>query len=810
MNPRFSHCLSEPFMRFPALCPLALSLGTLMLAPLPALAADIAAQTEALRDYDLPSGPLEATLTRIGREGGRQVAFAPDDVRGRQAAAVRGRLSAEQAVQQALRGTGLVLRLAAGGTLTVQLANDADVLSLEASSITASALATSQDGTASYVAKRSSAATKTDTPLVKTPQSVSVVTREELNDRKSDNLSDALKYTPGFTSQPAGFSRTADDFTVRGFNVGSGTGGIMRDGMKLQANPYDGSIEAYGLERVELIKGASSVLYGQLSPGGMINTVSKRPTDSPLHEIGLEIGNHDRRQYTFDLGGPLDDAGQFSYRLTGLWRDSDTQVDHVDDDRRYIAPAFTWKPDEDTSLTLLASHQETYTGFAPPTAYGMTTYSDTPGYKIGRDDFVGEPGYDHFNNRMDSLGYLFEHRFNDSLKVNHSLRYFQANTDWDYLIPYAVVGSQLYRRYSERDERSTGWTSDNNLQWAIDAGRWQHSVLVGLDYYHKTYDSHRYVSASLAQLAPPLNLADPVHTGVGANTASDSGSDLHSRQAGVYVQDQITFDDQWVLLLGGRQDWAESRTTTFATDAREARSDKKATGRIGLVYLADNGLAPYVSYSQSFQPANVSNPAYGNAFAPLEGEQYEIGLRYQPPGSDTLITAAVYDLTQQNSLSYDAASASYVQYGETRSRGLELEAKSQLTDDLELTAGYAYTDSHVTEDAAVSNVGKRIEGVPYHSASLWATYRLNLLGLPDLRIGGGARYIGTTRTTPSAYDGKIPAYTLFDALVSYAIDPHWEVAAKAQNLANEKYLYCNTTCRYGDELSLIGSVTYRW
>ena len=769
----------------------------------------VALAAETAQDFDLPAGSLAVTLINIGQASGRQVLFIPADVDGRQARAVRGHLSAAEAVSQALQGTGLRARITASGALSVQPA-DGEGVTLDAINIDGRASSVASDDDQSYVAQRTRVGTKTRTELVKVPQSVSVVTRAELDQRKSDNLSDSLKYTPGFSSQPSSFSRTADDYTLRGFNVGAGTGGILRDGMKLQSNPYDGSVEAYGLERVEVLKGASSVLYGQLSPGGMINTVSKRPTATPLHEVGVEVGNYNRRQYTLDLGGPLDEQGQFSYRLTGLWRDSDTQVDHIDDDRRYIAPAITWQPNEDTSLTVLASHQETYTGFSPPMSYRMSTYSATPGYKIGRDEFVGEPGYDHFNNRMDTLGYLFEHSFSDQLKVNHSLRYFQANTDWNYLIPVAISGTQLSRRYSDRQERSTGWTTDNNLSYTFDSGAWRHELLVGVDYYHKTYDSHRYISATAAQLAPPLNLANPQYTGVGANTAADSGSDLHSAQAGIYLQDQITFDDKWVLLLGGRQDWADSVTTTFATDARATRGDKKATGRVGLVYLADNGLAPYVSYSQSFQPASVSNPAFGNAFAPLEGEQYEVGLRYQPPGSDTLLSAAVYRLDQDNSLSLDSLTNTYVQYGKTRTKGVELEAKSNLTDNLQLSAGYAYTDTHVLEDQTVSNIGKRIEGIPYHSASVWASYRLASLGLEKLRIGGGARYTGTTRTTPSVYAGKLPAYTLVDALVSYDLNANWQVQAKAQNLFDKKYLYCNTTCRYGDERSVLGSVTYRW
>ncbi|MCS3472241.1 iron complex outermembrane receptor protein [Pseudomonas sp. JUb42] len=795
-------------MRPQFLCPLAIAISFIV-APVPLTLAAQAGAVAELQSYSLPAGPLEASLIAIGQRSGRQVVFLPDDVKGRQAHAVSGQMTAEQAVGQALQGSGLSLRVSASGALSVQ--PETGVLTLGVSTVNALSDQESAYGPVSgYVAKRSASATKTDTPIIETPQSISVVTRAEMDDRKSDTLADALGYTPGFVSQPNGFSRVADDYTLRGFNVGSGTGGVLLDGMKLQSSVYDGGIEPFGLERAEVLKGASSVLYGQLSPGGLINAVSKRPTDTPLHRISAEYGSHDRQQYTFDLAGPLDEEGEFSYRLNGLWRDSDTQVDHIRDDKRFIAPSFTWRPNEDTSLTVLASHTEALTGLTPPLTYAMTTYSPNPGRKIGRDDFVGEPGYDHFNSRIDTVGYLFEQRLSDTLKVRHALRYYQADVSWNYLIPFSISGNKLTRRYSERQERSTGWTSDNNVEWKIDAGRWRHTLLAGVDYYHKTYDTHRHISATVPQLAPTLDLSTFAYTGVGANTAPDSGWDIHSRQAGIYLQDQITLDDHWVLLMGGRQDWAESRNYSFVNQARTPRSDQKPTGRIALLYRFDNGIAPYASYSQSFQPADVANPGVAGTFDPIEGEQYEVGIRYQPPGANTLLSAALYSLTQTNALSYNSLTAQYEQYGKSRSKGLELEGKTDLTDNLSVTAGYTYTDAHVLEDNVASNVGKRLEGVPYHNASFWTDYRLAGFGLPQVKVGLGALYTGTTRTSPTITERKIPAYTRFDARVSYDIDEHWQLAAKAQNLTNESYLSCSTSCRYGDERSLIGTVSYQW
>ncbi|OPA88168.1 TonB-dependent receptor [Pseudomonas fluorescens] len=660
------------------------------------------------------------------------------------------------------------------------------------------------------VATRSTSASKTNSAIKEIPQSISVVTRDEMDNRKSDTLAEALSYTPGVISQPGGFSRVGDDFVIRGFNVGSGTGGILRDGMKLQGSVYDGGIEPYGLERVEVVKGASSVLYGQLSPGGLINTITKRPTDTPLHEINVEYGSHARKQYSFDLGGPIDDEGKFSYRLTGLWRDSDTQTTDADDDRRYIAPAFTWRPNEDTSLTLLASYQETRTGFAPPLDYDLTTSSSARYPKVDRDLFTGERGFDHYNNYSTTVGYLFEHNFTPDLKVRHALRHFDADLSWDYMQvfdtgnPVARNQGLLARRASIRRERSEGWTSDNNVEWTLNSGRWQHTLLAGVDYYHKTYDSHRFTGASSS-----FNPANPVYGAPTRITSADGGSDLHSAQAGVYVQDQIKFDDKWILLLGGRQDWAESRTYVNATGARTPRDDKKATGRVGLVYQADNGLAPYISWSQSFLPANVFNANANTSFEPTEGEQYEVGVRYTPPGTNALLTAAVYDLKQKNSLSTDLT-GNTVQFGETRSRGVELEAKAEITANLTTTASYTYTDAKITDDVVASRVGTRIDGVPYHMANLWADYRLSALGLSKVVIGGGARYMGTSRTSSSDNNEKVDAYTLFDAKVSYEVDKNWTVAMKAQNLTNEKYLFCNVSCRYGDERTVIGSVNYRW
>lgn len=789
--------------------PLALALSLCALDSVAEPAAPPGARQQ-LIDFDLPAGPLDATLTAIARHSGRGIAFSAGLTRGLAAPALRGRYSAEQAVQQALQGSTLQLSITPSGSLSVEPRSDAAV-QLSQTDIDARSHAQDAWGPAySRVATHSASATKTDTPLLETPQSISVITREELVGRQHDSLADVLNYTPGVVAQPNGYSRVADDYRLRGFDIGPRTGGVLRDGMKMQSTQFEGGQEPYGLERVEVLKGASSVLYGQLAPGGLVNTVSKRPTLDPLHEINLEYGNHQRRQVSTDHSGALDDEGRFSYRLTALKRDSGTQYDAIDDDKHYIAPALAWQIDDDTRLTLLASQQRTQTTLTPPIRYDLTVYSPTPGYKVPYDLFPGEPDYDDYDGSLHTAGYLFEHRFNQHLQLRQALRYFESRSDYDYITlnTSRVSGpnlSQLSRSYNSREDIATGWTSDNSLQLDLDTGRWQHTVLAGLDYYRKTYDSHRFSGN-----APALDLANPVYGNLPqVNRSIDRGSDLHARQLGLYLQEQAKFNERWVALLGLRQDWADSTTRTYRDGARSSTDDSKLTGRIGFVYLADNGLAPYISYSQSFLPAAGSG-SDGKAFSPTEGEQYEIGLRYQPAGRELLISAAVYQLTQSNVTSSIPGSDFDEQTGKERSTGFEIEAKAQLTDNLGFNAGYAYTDAHVIADNDALLEGSRIEGTPYHNASLWLDYRLAALGLRDVTVGGGARYNGTTHTLPSISDRKIAAYTLFDARVSYALDEHWQLSARAQNLTNQRYMYCANSCRYGDERSLVGSVSYNW
>ena len=762
----------------------------------------------------VPSQSLAQSLNALSRQAGIAIGADAALLSGKTAPAVRAGVTLQEALDQVLAGTGLMAIGSGPSAISVQ-ARPPVGSSVALPTVTVTAQADTESATgpvAGYVAKRSTAGSKTDSLLVEIPQSVSVVTQDELRSRQVETLSQALGYTPGVTSEPTSFNRTADRFRIRGMDVEAATGGSLRDGLRLQSNSYDGVQEPYGLERVEVVRGAASVLYGQLSPGGLVNAVSKRPTATPLREIGIQLGSNSRKQLTADFSGPLSET--VDYRLTFLGRDSDSAQSYILDNKVYIAPSLTWRPSAATSLTLLSFYQKTSTRFAAPLPYQLVEGFGTGPFRIGRGAFIGEPGYDEMRGEMYALGYELEHAFSNNLKLSHRARYFKSDVNWNYLqaqtsaaaIRTAATTGVLQRQYSDRRERPEGLATDTRLEWTVQHGAVEHRVLLGLDAYKTEWDSTNFRAN-----APSLNLATYAYgqpVTVVRDPALDRGSRIDTQQAGVYLQDQVNLGEHWTVLLGLRHDWAEQDQTLHRNQARLTQDNEATTWRAGLVYKFANGWAPYLSYSESFYPVSAAD-ANGQQFKPTGGKQFEAGVRYQPQGRNMLLSAAVFELTQTDVLKYDAGRDVYRQAGEVRSRGLELEAKAELARGLNLIGSYAYIDARITRSTVAAEIGQRSEDTPYHQAALWLDYGFASWGLPGLTVGLGARYKGTTRASGIAT--AMPTYTLLDALIRYRIDPHWDFSLNVANLANKKVTHCEfAICRYGDERQALGTLSYRW
>lgn len=694
------------------------------------------------------------------------------------------------------------------------LAQDADgATALEALTVTGgSGGVITGDG---YVGTGSATGAKIDTPFLQTPQSISSVTEQQLKDRNPQTLLETFAYTPGARVGASGFDPRFDSFTVRGFDVTYT--GVFRDNLRQPgASSSLFKNEPYGLEGVSILRGPSSALYGASGAGGLFNLITKRPTEVPLRELQIQYGTDNRHQGQFDFSGPVNDTDPLYYRMTGLLRDSDTEQVSVPDDRAYIAPAFTWKPDEDTKLTILGEYSRSRTG-------GTAAYYNDPLTGQVTDIFGGNPDFNDSIQTQARLGYEFEHRLNDVFTFRQNMRVSTLNTDTDWAFAYgpnAIDPRYLDGNAGTFDERLTAVVIDNQMEARFDTGALDHTLLAGID-----YSRLRFRSLAGTGPMPPLDTQNPTDGRPTDPIDFDKRVDQDQWQLGTYLQDQIRYD-AWTLTLGGRYDWVstDTDTTDLATNAVDSisQTDKAFSGRIGLTYETDFGLAPYISYSTAFSPNAGWNKETGQPFKPTESRQEEIGVKYLLPNSNTLITAALFNIDQKNSLYYEVMDIGagpeniQVQRGKVRSRGFEIEANTSLDNGLSLIASYTYTDIKITEGPA-DTVGNYVSSVPRHMASLWADYTLPEDGAgAGFGFGAGARFLGSSygndqNTTRNS------SRVLFDAAAHYdfaAIDKKYDglrLQVNATNLFDRRDAVCSAGFCYRDQgRTVIGSLKYNW
>ncbi|WP_105640964.1 ferrichrome porin FhuA [Cronobacter dublinensis] len=690
--------------------------------------------------------------------------------------------------------------------------------------ITVSASAAAQESAwgpaPTIAAKRSATATKTDTPIEKTPQSVSVVTREEMDTRQPTTVKDALSYTPSVFAT-RGSSSTYDVVTIRGFTTSTTVNtNQYLDGMKLQGNNYsEVSMDPYFLERVELMRGPTSVLYGNSNPGGIVSMVSKRPTTEPLREVQFKAGSHNLWQTGFDFSDAIDDAGVWSYRLTGLGRSQNAQQEMAKSTRYAIAPSFSWRPDNQTDFTFLSNFQSDpdagFYGWLPRSGT-IVPYYDANGkaHKLPTDFNEGEEN-NKMSRRQQMVGYSFSHAFDDTFTVRQNLRYNRVHT-----LYRSVYGNEfkapatINRAYVRSDEDMNAFSVDTQLQSDFATGAVDHTLLTGVDYSRMRNDINADYGTASA-----LNMLDPQYGNPDVNVNFLYDVINRQEQTGLYVQDQAQWN-KWVMTLGGRYDFAKTSTYTRSSGALAEINDQQFTWRGGINYLFDNGVSPYFSYSESFEPVSGSS-AGGKPFDPSRGKQYETGVKYVPKDMPVVLTAAVYQLTKDKNLTADLANPGFSsQGGEIRSRGIELEAKAAVSANVNVTAAYSFTDAKYTHDAVFE--GKRPAEVPRNMASLWADYTFHDTVLSGLTIGAGGRYVGNTVSYYAYGDNKdkpfnVASYTVADAMVKYDLArlglPGSSVALNVNNLFDREYVsscYKDYACYWGAERQVTATATFRF
>lgn len=640
-------------------------------------------------------------------------------------------------------------------------------------------------------------ALKVETPLVETPRPVSSVDREELETRNVLQLDETFRYRAGVLSGHFGSDNNTDWFKVRGFDQST-----YQDGLRIYREGfYQWLPEPFGLERVDVFKGPSSILYGEAPPGGLINAVSKRPTETPQGEVNIQFGNRDHRQVGIDTSGPVGESDNVRYRLVGLYKERDGDLNATNNERYYFAPSLAVDVSDDTTVTFLASVQKDdgvpVNSFKLP--YG--TVQDTPFGRVDPQTNLSEPGYDKDNRTQWALGYELRHHLNDTWRFEQDLRYSELDLELRSTYAFFMADErQAARGHVYRDGTIDSLTVDNRMVGTWYTDRTENTLLLGADYQNLGVSGQE---ADPFPFGDPIDIFNPTYgnfTPVGADDLLTR--EIDKEQTGLYAQNQLRIDDRWVLLGGVRYDQADTENTNVTAGTTQRSDDDQVSWSGGVMYLGENGVNPYISYTESFDPLGRVD-SDGDLYEPREGRQWEAGVKVAPFGWDGYVTAAVFDLQESNTL-INSPSGFQVQEGERTSQGFELEGVGYLTDDLKVTAAYTYTDSRLEDD-------QRAPLIPRHQASTWLDYAFTGGALKGVTLGGGVRYVGSTIDTSVADNTAVGSYTLVDAMVGYEFADGWQAQLNVNNLTDKEYVAsCEYWCYYGESRSVIGSVKYQW
>lgn len=810
----------------------ALAAGTMAL---PALAAGLPPiGGSAAYSYQIPQGPLAEAMTSFASAARVSLVMPPALVQGKTSAGLRGNYTVQQGFEQLLRNSGLEVVSRGDGAYALRRTDHVtavpEAVMPEISVMAAPEQENPVGPIAGYVAKRGSTGSKGNAALDEIPQSISVITRDRMDDQGVRSIGDSLQYTAGVRTNQGGANPADDSMTVRGF--GQHSVDFFVDGLRLM--PFGSfsffSIEPFGAERLEVLKGPASVLYGQNSPGGVVNTVMKRPVEDRQRLVELSLGTRQRVQGGFDVGGPANDDKSVLYRVVGMTRSADQPTDHMQDDRVYLNGSATVKLDAQTELTAGAIYQKNHAMYTTNYPYQLLDGTNPQG-RMPRHRFVGEPGFDHEETEFMAAYYDVRKRFGNGWEVRQNARFASVRNYEQYLQRSydATIEGVLDREYSMRADNGLIATIDNQLHGAFQTGAAAHQVLFGLDYNWSQSDFWlQYGNVA------PINVYRPVY-GTPIDTTQlyyRQDRKQTNQQLGVYAQDQIKLA-RWILTLGGRYDWARqkydavNRNGTHAvTGTVDIQPQWNAfSGRAGIGYQLDNGLVPYASFSQSFVPvAGTTSMKRGSTpFKPEYADQFEIGMKYQPEGTASSLTASLFEIRRSNVTTTDPDDIKQsVQQGEVRSRGLELESIHRVNRAFSLISSYTYTDAKVTKANpdmwGTNTLGKHSMRVPAHLASVWGDYTIQAGPLAGFGTGIGVRYMGST-FGDEENTFKVPAYTLADLTLRYdlaRLGPQWKglsASLTAKNVFDKYYVaacFAAVACNLGEGRNAVAKLSYKW
>ncbi|RPF02610.1 iron complex outermembrane receptor protein [Vibrio crassostreae] len=665
-------------------------------------------------------------------------------------------------------------------------------------------------------------ATKSALEPEETPQGITVIDEEQLEQRGVKSLNQALRYAPGVVTEQKGASVTMyDTFSIRGFsNNQSYYDGLVLPfltGWNLQPQ-----IDPIAIQQVEVFKGPTSVLYGAMPPGGMVNMIAKTPQEDGATKVGVSTGSRNLMEASIDTTGQLGDSG-FSYRLVALARKQDSQVDHAEEERYVIAPSLDWQVSDRTLINFNLYYQN------DPS---MGTNSAMPLEVLKASDpsvSMGDKSWSTFEREVLMLGYKINHQINDNWTFLQNARYtdaslYQENTYHTATNFNSATGSLIRNAYST-DEDSQSFILDNQVSGRLEISGLEHNLLFGVDYLKLAGDSlYKEFTANAGFYG--FDAYNPNNDLLDKSQLQENyreSHDITTEQLGLYFQDQVRYD-ALVLLAGGRYDMfkaSDDKNSSYPTyDGKEEADHNQFSYRVGALYELDNGISPFVSYATSFEPA-AGTDINGNSLKPQLGEQVELGVKYLSADMAQQLTASYFYITKKDSIAADPSDPTYrskIQLGEVRSQGVEVEGRWFVTEDWDVNASYTYVDMEVTEDANPDLEGTTPIYVPTHAANLWSNYYVYGGALAGTRWSAGARYMGEMELDATNTQGKVPSYTVVDLSLGYDLGEVSDTLSGAtanlmvNNLFNEEYYTCydQSNCWFGAEQSVELSVNYQF
>ncbi|MEP7456503.1 TonB-dependent siderophore receptor [Phyllobacterium sp. SB3] len=659
-----------------------------------------------------------------------------------------------------------------------------------------------------FVPERTATGSKTSTPIEDIPQAVSVVGRDQIDAQGAQKIDEALRYTAGVFAQPFGVDNDTNWIYIRGFDATQK--GTYLDGLQNFSTGFGGFlIDSYGIERIEVLKGPASVLYGGSNPGGIVNYINKRPNGERLRYVESGVNSYGNGYLGFDIGDKASDA--VDYRINGKIGGGDNYTDFSDEFRGVINPSITWKPDDATKLTIIANYTHldgTHDGGSFLPYYGTV---ESNGYgKIDRKSNFTEPSIDDYDREQAAIGYEFEHTFDNDWTFRQNARYGHSDVREHSL----YASGYTHGLDNDNDEGTSGYNPqpddlsdkltrinfrhhtvvdnfliDNQLEGTVATGAIDHTLLFGAEYKFFNIDEVQQSGDGT-----PISAGNPVYGKPQVPMrAPYADRVLKQHQVGIYAQDQLRFGDGWLVTLNGRYDYV--KTESKGTEVID-EGDGRFSGRVGVSYEFDNGLTPYASVATFFSPLLGFNG--DRSFQkPETGEQYEVGVKYRPEWFDGLITASLFDLTKKNVVT--GGFLQETQIGEVNSRGFEIEAQANINEAWKVTAAFTAYDLKVKEDEDKSIVGKRPFLLPETQASLFAQYTVPTGKLEGLALGAGVRYVGASYAD-AKNTLKVPDVALLDLKLGYKKD-NWGVDLNVTNVFNKEFVSgCQgvNVCSYGE------------